>query len=138
MRLALDDGRVATLVSETYDESETIMGSLQGDLRRGDRRLALNLIAVIRNPSIDTSARSLALESLAGARVRALDTEVRDVIREALEGNDQDLQFTAVAAASDLSRRSQVLLAGLIRGLARSTHVDYWVSRAANAFLSRI
>jgi hypothetical protein len=138
MSITLEDERVENLVAENYDEPEALMGSLQGDLRKGDRRLAAHLLTVIRDESLESNVRALALETLAGARVRSLDLQVRDVIREALEGQDPELQFTAVAAASDLSRQSQVLLAGIIRDFANSNRADYWARRAAAAFLSRL
>ena len=137
MSIVLEDERVGDLVAENYHDPDAFMGRLQGDLRQGDRRLAANLMTVIRNEAIESSARTLALVALAGARVRTLDSTVCELIREMLGSREPNLQFTAVAAASDLSRRSQVLLAGVIRALADSNQ-DQWVQRAAKAFLSRL
>lgn len=132
------DERITRLISEDYSEPEILMGSLQKDLRRGDRKLASLLMKTVRDGSLDNTVRALALETLAGARVRTLEPEVLDIILDAIERKNSDLQFAAVAAASDLSRHSQVRLAGAIRGLVRLGKADYWVLRAAKAFLASL
>lgn len=137
-RAALRDEKIHALVARDDDESTgAAMGRIQRALRLNDRQLVLRLIAVIRDRAIEPSTRALVLETLAGARVRAFDSEVLDVIREAVESRDAELQFAAVAAASDLSRRSQVLLGGVIRQLVENG-MDYWVRRAATTFISSL
>ncbi len=136
--MALRDERICSLIAEDYSEPEPLMGSMLRDLRRGDRQLATRLMRVVRDASIGTTARALALEILASSKVRTIEPELREIIIEAIERRNADMQFTAVAVASDLSRQSQIILAGAIRRLVQPGVANHWVQRAANAFLDSL
>lgn len=125
------------LINGDFDEPEALMASLQEKVRQGDLRLARGLEIAARGERFEPDLRALALETLAGARLRVIDDLVREAIREAMTSTASQLQFAGVAAASDLSRKSQVLLSGLIRELAADEAADPAVRRAASAFLKR-
>lgn len=133
----VDYALVEQLVSGDFDEVEPLMGELQQDLREGDARLARLLLELARNASLDPDTRSLALETVAGARVRRFENELREAIRSVLESHVPRLQFSGIAAASDLSPLNRLAIAGVVREIASAPGAHASVKGAAEAFLRR-
>lgn len=132
------DDRVMRLIQGDYEDGpESLMGNLQSQIRKGDRRLADQLAGIARSQQYDAEVRSLALETLVAARVRFIESLAADTVRVALEGPNQRLQFAGIAAVSDLSRRYQIAFGRVIRELVDSPNSSPAVKRAGAAFLRR-
>lgn len=133
----VEDHRVEQLVTGDFEEAESLMGDLQRDLRDGDWRLARLLLGLVSKPSLEADVRSLALETVAGARVRRFENELREAIRLALDSHEPRLQFSGIAAASELSRLNRLAIAGVVREIASAPSAHSSVKHAAEAFLRR-
>ncbi len=119
------------------EDQDHLLGVLQNKLRDGDSLLASELgrVAYGTLPRRDGRARSLAIEALAGARSPQFDDEVLGIVAGALADPSDEVQFAAIAAASDLPRTYRRSLVELMRFTSKSTTASLDVRSAATAFL---
>lgn len=133
-----EDDRVTQLATLACVDSDELMKSLQDELKHGNRQLALTLAAATCDFRFEPEARGLLLETLAAARVRWFEPETMELVRNAIESPDSELQFAAIAAASDLSRPNQAAISRVISNLLLIEPVEGDVRQAAEAFLRRV
>jgi hypothetical protein len=152
---AITNGDVPVLISEeqleplvrklrqgdfsTYD-SEDLMAQLRSRLTEGDSRIANQMAALVLaygNDPAFLEAQCLAVEVLAAARAPHFGSLIFNTLRRSLESTIPDLQFAAVAAASDLGRYQQNLLGPIVRQVAEAS-ASANVKTAAEALLRRI
>jgi len=134
------DPDVLDLVAGNWEEAEPVMGRVVQKIRARNARAIEDVVGAALGVSVgcrrvDDASRMLALETLAIARVEPLEENVRRAIFEALASSNERLRFTAIAAASDLSRAGKVLVRWAIERRASDEDESPVVRAAAEAFL---